>query len=320
MGRARPVQQPARRDAHLLAADRLGWWASHLLDTRRDRPVRHDARVAQRRRRSSRSSSKFPPITGSVTWNAWSITAVASVVLVAIGLVWAGYVAATRETPETTIANPVSPEEVMGRNVSFTIPADPRLLILGDSYTLGTAANPPTEGYAYTVARDLGWPSEIDGVGGTGFTWGGGNEGADGNDYVSRIQRRAAAGSFSPNVLLLQGGQNDYRAEPDVLYAKVRETIDAARQAWPDVQVIVMGPSQPMPGGALLGRVSSPIGQAAIADKAQFISPLQENWFTDENSRQYYGDANGSHLNNDGHLYMASKIMDRLRDLGVPVT
>lgn len=201
----------------------------------------------------------------------------------------------------------------------FEVPDDPRLLILGDSYTLGTNAQPRAEGYAFVVANQLGWANEVDGVGGTGFTWGGGEAGTDGNDYVSRINRRVAAGGFAPNVLLIQGGQNDYRATPDEVSAKVTETIELARNVWPGVQVVVMGPSQPMPGGALLQRVSTPIGRASLAARAPFINPLGAKWFTNANSEQYYGDANGSHLNSEGHAYMARRVIEALQTFGVRV-
>ncbi|MBY6437558.1 SGNH/GDSL hydrolase family protein [Rhodococcus kroppenstedtii] len=236
--------------------------------------------------------------------------------LVAVGAAFA--LNQTRATePTTTISNPVDPAKLTARPGNVVLPDDPRMLILGDSYTLGTAAS-PDYGYANIVARRLGWPAEVDGIGGTGFTWGGGSEGADGNTYRARIERRA--GGFAPNVLLLQGGQNDYRATPDEVRAAVTETIDTARRVWPGVQILVMGPSQPMPGGALLRRVSDPIGQAAVTADAGFISPLDENWFTDQNSPGFYGDANGAHPNTAGHEYIADRVLERFRRLGASVS
>ena len=234
----------------------------------------------------------------------WAFMAVALVA--AVGMYWAVSVSATPK---------VSPPAV-----GFTLPEDPRLLILGDSYTLGSNADPRTEGYAYLVANALGWPSEVDGMGGTGFTWGGGTEGDRGDDYTSRINRRAEAGGFIPNVLLLQGGQNDYRANPAGVFDQVTRTIRAAQAAWPGVQIIVMGPSQPMPGGALLQRVSSPIGRSAAAAQVSFISPLDSKWFTEQNSPEFSADAGGTHLNNAGHVYMAERVLEALNKIGVPTS
>lgn len=231
---------------------------------------------------------------------------------VAAGLVYDSsrtHVTASDSAPYVIPDDPTRP--------SLRVPEDPRLLILGDSYTLGTNAQPRTEGYAFVVADKLGWSNEVDGVGGTGFTWGGGEQGTEGNDYISRINRRVAAGGFAPNVLLLQGGQSDHRAEPDVVSAKVKETIGVARAAWPGVQIIVMGPSRPMPGGALLKRVSLPIGQAARAEQVPFINPLGAEWFTENNSAKYYGDVSGSVLNSEGHAYMANKVLEAMQTFGV---
>lgn len=248
----------------------------------------------------------------------WLIVALAVALASLIFLVFAITVTLTREPGDSYVSTYVP--NTSGSTQQFTMPAEPRLLILGDSYTLGTNAKPTTDGYAYRLSRNLGWPTEVDGVANTGFTWGGGGNGDEGNDYINRILRRADAGSFVPNVLFMQGGQNDHRAEPTDLFNKVAETIDTAREAWPGIQIIVMGPSQPMPGGKLLQRVSSPIGQAAGAAKVPFISPLNGRWFTDKNSPGYYGDENGSSLNNAGHAYLAGKILEALRNIGIPTT
>ncbi|MDV8023650.1 SGNH/GDSL hydrolase family protein [Rhodococcus sp. IEGM 1330] len=242
--------------------------------------------------------------------------------VVVAGIVFALFATVTAVTrePNDSYVSTFAPNEPSGTTPQFVLPRDPRLLILGDSYTLGSNARPETDGYAYRIARSLGWPNEIDGVANTGFTWGGGSNGDENNDYINRIQRHADSGGLKPNVLLLQGGQNDYRSEPTDLFNKVAETIAAAQQVWPEVQVIVMGPSQPMPGGKLLQRVSSPIGQAAGAARIPFIRPLGGKWFTDKNSTGYSGDGNGTSLNNEGHAYLAGKVLEALRRIGIPTT
>ncbi|WP_128644579.1 hypothetical protein [Rhodococcus sp. BS-15] len=135
-----------------------------------------------------------------------------TVLLIAGGL---AYDSQRTEAARTAVATTyVMPPDPTGPQ--FTLPEDPRLLILGDSYTYGANARPREQGYAFIVARELGWPSEVDGIGGTGFTWAGGPDGANRNDYISRINRRAAdPNAFAPNVLLIQGGQSDHRADPD---------------------------------------------------------------------------------------------------------
>ncbi|MDJ0362574.1 SGNH/GDSL hydrolase family protein [Rhodococcus sp. H29-C3] len=200
---------------------------------------------------------------------------------------------------------------------TVTVPEDPRLLFIGDAYTQGINAHPRSEGFASLVSDQLGWPTEIDGVGGTGFTWGGGPDGLERNDYISRIGRRAGASGFAPNILFIQGGQSDHLAAPEFLGDRVTETIRVARDTWPGVQIVVMGPSRPMPGGDLLKRVSTPIAQAALDAQVPFINPLGAKWFTNENSQQYYGDPGGSLLNSDGHAYVADRVLEALQTIGV---
>ncbi|WP_168709128.1 SGNH/GDSL hydrolase family protein [Rhodococcus sp. PAMC28705] len=262
------------------------------------------AKLLPRRSRFLAPREKFLALLGVVAF-----TIVAIVATVLYGNQRANEVQATVSAPYVA---PVDPNRPM-----FTLPENPRLLVLGDAYTLGVNAQPRSEGFAQVVSRRLGWPSEIDGIGGTGFTWGGGPDGMDGKDFISRINRRGASSDFVPNVLLIQGGQSDHLAAPDFLKARVAETINAARTTWPGVQIIVMGPSRPMPGGELLNRVSTPIGETALESQVPFINPLGAKWFTDENSQQYYGDSDGSLLNAKGHAYVAGRVLDSLQIIGV---
>ncbi|CCQ13630.1 Lipolytic protein G-D-S-L family [Rhodococcus sp. AW25M09] len=262
------------------------------------------------RRRDSNANSKRRTIIG--------LTVAALVlVLVGAGVFYDKQRATTADGEYESTFQAPTPEPPAAAG-TFEMPADPRLLILGDSYTEGYAADPLSNGYAYTVTKQLGWPSQVDGIGDSGFTWGGGPDGNGGNDYLSRINRRAEAGGFAPNILLLQGGQSDYRAESTEVYDKVRQTIDAARAAWPDVQVIILGPSQPQPGGNLLDRVATPMGQAALSTGAAFINPIAQRWLTEQNSEGYSA-ADGTQLNTEGHVYMASRLITALGWIGVPI-
>ena len=78
-----------------------------------------------------------------------------------------------------------------------------------------------------------------------------------------------------------------------------------------------MAPSQPQPGGQLLERVASPMGQAAATEQAPFINPIAQRWLTEMNSEQYSGDENGTHLNEEGHDYLAKRVMTALERYGI---
>jgi lysophospholipase L1-like esterase len=189
------------------------------------------------------------------------------------------------------------------------LPADPVLLILGDSYTAGDGADLPDEGWAYLVAGELGYPTNIDGIGGTGFAWGGGTRDEQGEEYEVRLRNIAANPAFVPNLLILQGGQNDAEiGNPDEVRAATAQTIETARRLWPGVQVLVFGPSAPQPLAAELEDVNSAVRAGAAAANAPYIDALQAGWFTAANSPEF--DADGIHPNTAGHAFIAEKFME----------
>lgn len=194
-------------------------------------------------------------------------------------------------------------------NLGIELPAEPVLLILGDSYTAGVGADQPDQGWAYLVAAELGYPGNVDGVGGTGFAWGGGAQDEQGEEYEVRLRKIAASPAFVPNVLVLQGGQND-SLSPDLKEVEVAtaQTIEAARRFWPGVQVAVLGPSAPQPLAEDLRAVNSAVRAGAAAADAPFIDAVEGNWFTSANSPGF--DADGAHPNTAGHAYIAQKFLE----------
>lgn len=215
-----------------------------------------------------------------------------------------------------TEASTTTEQPSLSSRTQITVPDDPYLLIMGDSNTEGYAADDPTvNGYAYLVKAELGWDGAVDGVPGTGWTWGGGVDGADANKFSDRITRLLASG-YQPNVIIFEGGENDYRLSAEQTSQAVVDTIAQARQAWPGVQVVVMGPVAPQPLGARLAGANDAIVRGALEAQAAVINPLRQSWFTDDNSPGFsYSD--GSHLNTAGHRYLADRILADLPGIGV---
>ncbi|MCQ6271149.1 SGNH/GDSL hydrolase family protein [Pseudarthrobacter sp. R1] len=190
----------------------------------------------------------------------------------------------------------------------IALPAEPVLLVMGDSYTAGVGADQPDQGWAYLVAGQLGYPTNIDGVSGTGFAWGGGGQDELAGEYEVRLQEIAADPAFVPNVLILQGGQNDSRIPNlEEVTAATAQTIEAARRFWPGVQVVVLGPSAPQPLAEELRGVNSAVRAGAAAAGAPFIDATEAGWFTTANSPGF--DADGAHPNSAGHAYIAEKFL-----------
>ncbi len=215
--------------------------------------------------------------------------------------------AAASSSPAVPTATPTAPATAPPAGIE--LPAEPVVLILGDSYTAGDGADSPDQGWAYLVANALGYPTNIDGVGGTGFAWGGGAQDELGGEYELRLQQIAATPSFVPNVLILQGGQNDAQIpNPEEVKAATTQTILAARRFWPGVQVVVLGPSAPQPLAEELRATNTAVRAGAEAAGAPFVDAIDADWFTTANSPGF--DFDGAHPNSAGHAYIAEKFLE----------
>lgn len=179
-------------------------------------------------------------------------------------------------------------------------------MVFGDSYTVGYDARPLEKGWAYLVGQQLGWPTQVEGLSGTGLTWAG--TGTVRQTYTQRLAGLTTSANPAPNVLVIQGGQNDYRASAGEIRDALVALIAQARTAWPGVQIAVVGPAGPFPLVNTLGRIDAAYAAGAAAGGAPYISPVQEKWFTESNSPEY-AIADGAHVNTAGHAYMAEKFL-----------
>nr|WP_279218417.1 SGNH/GDSL hydrolase family protein [Rhodococcus erythropolis] len=190
------------------------------------------------------------------------------------------------------------------------LPKNPQVLVIGDSYAQGTGASSDAARWTTLLAEDQGWDAKVDGIGGTGFTWGGGDDGKDSNQFSTRIAAHAKDKNIAPALVILEGGQNDYRADASDLVAAVKEDVQAVRAAWPDAEVIVIGPAAPEPLATEIERMDTSVEAGARAADAYSINPRATKWFNDENSAQFNFD--GAHVNDGGHKLIAAKVGEAL--------
>lgn len=224
-----------------------------------------------------------------------------------VGAVTASQLPATPSATATPTPTPTAAPTA--QTLGIQLPAEPVLLILGDSYTAGEGAVPADQGWAYLVAGSLGYPTNIDGVPGTGFAWGGGAQDNQALEYEVRLQEIAANPAFVPNVLFLQGGQNDALINsPDEIQTATSQTIEEARRFWPGVQVVVLGPSAPQPLAEELRGANSAVRAGAAAANAPFIDAVEAGWFTGANSPGF--NFEGTHVNTAGHAHIAEKFLE----------
>lgn len=191
------------------------------------------------------------------------------------------------------------------------LPKNPQVLIVGDSYAQGTGASSEANRWTTLLADTQGWDAQVDGIGGTGFTWGGGEDGKDGETFSARIAQHAKDGTINPALVILEGGQNDYRADAADLAAAVKKDVQAVRAAWPKTEVIVIGPAAPEPLATDIERMDTSVEAGARAADAYSINPRATKWFNDDNSAQFNFD--GAHVNDGGHKLIAAKIAVALK-------
>ena len=182
------------------------------------------------------------------------------------------------------------------------LPARPRVLVFGDSYTQGVGAIPETRGYAYQLGDQLGWDVTVDGVGGTGYV-------APGPPQAGVFLKRLATAAPGPfDLVILQGSSNDERQPLADLAPAVDQTVLAFRARYPTARIVLLGPI------ALDG--SAPAAKAAVNDtlknyaashELSFIDPIAESWFAHGESRTMANPSNG-HPSNEGYV----RIRDRL--------
>lgn len=188
------------------------------------------------------------------------------------------------------------------------LPPAPRALVVGDSFTEGYGASSAEATWASIAAGTLGWQATIDGVGGTGFTKRSATDGSQGVGFRDRLLRHADDG-VDYDVVVLQGGLNDWKASAVQESAAVRHAVHTAQDAWPDAVVVVFGPAEPLADGVKRLELLPAIRDASEEAGAVFIDPSAPTpWITPANTDVLdLGD--GLHLNDAGYAYLAARFV-----------
>jgi acyl-CoA thioesterase-1 len=193
----------------------------------------------------------------------------------------------------------------------IALPAQPRVLVFGDSYTAGYgAAAPETDGFARVLPRYLpGWDIAVEGVGSTGYLKAG-NDGQ--GTFLQRIERLSYGDEFQ--LVILQGGSNDQNAGlPDAVDA----TVTALRERFPSAQLVMLGPvSVSTNSNANKRYVNAVLQEYARDHRIAFISPLYERWFPTTSQSEWVNIEVG-HPNTAGYDHMAQKLAADLGEIVV---
>ncbi|PVE96150.1 SGNH/GDSL hydrolase family protein [Microbacterium sp. TPD7012] len=199
----------------------------------------------------------------------------------------------------------------------LSLPDHPRVLVFGDSWTYGSAATDPTQGYAYVLAGLVGGETIVDGVRGSGYL----KPGLDGPTFGERIALLDPA--LAPNLIIIQGSIND-RAQGVTGYREaVTAAWDALTAKYPEASIVVLGPApHELPVGAATARIDTDLSELAAARGWWYISPIALDWITDQNYLDVIDvDFGHKHPSTEGHRYLAERLAAALDELrGAPVT
>ncbi|PZE29416.1 hypothetical protein DEJ02_05850 [Curtobacterium sp. MCLR17_042] len=221
---------------------------------------------------------------------------------------------ACQPVSSSTSASAVAAPGVSADRVAAAIEPGSRVLIVGDSYTSGRGSASGLRGWAQDLSEDRGWTAKIDGYPGTGYV-DTGRTGSSHYTYGPRLERHAA---FDPQLVIVQGSQNDWLVDSDTLRATVERTLRTAQQTWPDAVVVALGPSAPLPWANSTVGVAASVSAGAAAAGVPYIDALAGRWFTSSNSPGYSA-VDGGHPNDAGYQYLADRVSESLDALGAPV-
>lgn len=235
----------------------------------------------------------------------------AAVTTIVLG-VWRPWVPAPIESPVLA-----SEESVAVAPAPLVLPERPHVLVFGDSWTYGSAASDPTLGYAYLLADLLGGEATVDGVRGSGYL----KPGVDGPTFGERIA--ALDPALDPDLVIVQGSINDRASGVAGYREAVTAAWDALAATYPDATIVVLGPApHELPVGDATARIDQDLAALAGGRGWWYISPVQEDWITDQNYLAVIDvDLGKKHPSTDGHRYLAERVVAAIAELvAAPVT
>jgi lysophospholipase L1-like esterase len=196
------------------------------------------------------------------------------------------------------------------------LPEHPKVLIFGDSWTWGAAADVPTDGYAYLIGKDLDWDTTVDGVRGSGYLKHGFvAPGIDGGTFGQRIAKLDP--DLKPDLVIVEGSIND-RREPAAGYpSAVTAAWDALAKLYPEASFVIMGPApQILPVEPATARIDRDLAALAGERGWWYVSPIEQHWITRTNWSWVIDHAANDHPSTRGHEYLAERLAEALQTMG----
>lgn len=193
------------------------------------------------------------------------------------------------------------------------LPPDATVLVIGDSWTYGSAASTPTLGYAYVLAELTGWTTIVDGVRGSGYL----KPVIDGPDYGTRIAALDAA--LDPDLVIVQGSINDRRLPAEGYQEAVDAAWDRLGERFPRARVVVLGPApQVLPVQKATSRIDRDLAALASRRGWWYVSPVRDGWIDAGNYAEVIDTGPGNdHPSTEGHRRLAERLAAALDEISV---
>ncbi|MEV7005322.1 SGNH/GDSL hydrolase family protein [Streptosporangium sp. NPDC051022] len=180
----------------------------------------------------------------------------------------------------------------------------PLVMIVGDSFTVGSGPVRQWESYAAQAARELGWQLVTAGARGTGFVNPGRVRRTFQTSFTDELSWRPV-----PDLLIVSGGHND-RTAPGKVHQAAKRLLGVVRSRWPQTRVVVVGPIWMGRAPRWAYGVRDAIAVAAGEEGAIFLDPLGRAW----GRGAILGD--GVHPTFQGHARLARWLVTALREHG----
>lgn len=191
---------------------------------------------------------------------------------------------------------------------SSPAPGDPApvVMIVGDSFTVGSGPVPSWRSYAAQAARLLRWQPVIAGASGTGFV----SRGRVGRTFQESFEAQLSWRP-APDVLVISGGHNDRRWSPARVRQAAARLVRSVRARWPRTRLVLIGPiwMRTPPRGTYA--IKNALAEVADRAGAIFLNPLAEHWLTTASHDLRLPD--GVHPTLAGHARLARWLATELR-------
>jgi lysophospholipase L1-like esterase len=224
-------------------------------------------------------------------------------VLAVAAVAVAGFVLTRTPTP------PPAAESVLKAR-PIELPKIPHLLVVGDSYSGGSAIGGngndgwPVLAQTEITADGSRLALELQARGGSGYVNIGPEAIAHGDNFGAAYSK---ALKHDVDVVLIFGSINDRTQSVADVDAAARALYADVRKKSPKAKLIVVGPpwmNDDRPDEIF--ELRDTIKAAAADAKATFVDPLAAGWFTGKDAKLIGAD--GTHPTDEGHAYMAAQL------------